>query len=75
MSVIDKNMYSCADLETVINIAAVYAGYYLKTKQILGKNRAFLEEMIEQLKEKKTLSYKDIALIRDKYLPGVKQAG
>ena len=49
--------------------------YYLKTKQILGKNRAFLEEMIEQLIEKKTLSFKDIALIRDKYLPGVKQAG
>ena len=49
--------------------------YYLETKRILGKNRAFLEEMAEQLAEKKTLSYKDIALIREKYLPDMKQAG
>ena len=42
--------------------------YYLKAKQILGKNRAFLDEMIEQLMEKKTLTYKDIKVIRDKYL-------
>lgn len=42
--------------------------YYLKAKQILGKNRAFLDEMIEQLMEKKTLTYKDIKVIRNKYL-------
>ena len=35
----------------------------------------FLEEMAEQLAEKKTLSYKDIALIREKYLPDMKQTG
>lgn len=42
--------------------------YYLMTKQLLGKNRAFLEELIEKLVEKKTLSYKDIAPIREKYV-------
>ena len=47
------------------------ARYYIKTKQLLGKNRAFLEELIELLIEKKTLSYKDIAPIREKYVPGV----
>lgn len=42
--------------------------YYLMTKQILGKNRAFLDEMINRLLEKKTLTYKDIEPIREKYL-------
>ena len=42
--------------------------YYTMTKQILGKNRAFLDELIRQLLEKKTLSYKDIAPIREKYV-------
>ena len=42
--------------------------YYTMTKQILGKNRAFLEELIRQLLEKKTLSYKDIAPIRKKFV-------
>ena len=48
--------------------------YYLKTKQLLGQNRAFLEELIEKLIEKKTLSYKDIAPIREKYVPGQESA-
>ena len=43
--------------------------YYFKTKQLLSKNRAFLEELIELLIEKKTLSYKDIAPIREKHVP------
>ena len=43
--------------------------YYYKTKQLLFNNRAFLEELIEKLIEKKTLSYKDIALIREKHVP------
>ena len=43
--------------------------YYLKTKQLLGKNRAFLEAIIDLLIEKKTISYKDIVLIREKYIP------
>jgi cell division protease FtsH len=42
--------------------------YYIKTKQMLGKNRAFLEAIIEKLIEKKTLSYKDIAPIREKFI-------
>lgn len=41
--------------------------YYSKTKQLLGKNRAFLEELIEKILEKRTITYKDIAPIRDKY--------
>ena len=48
--------------------------YYLITKQLLGKNRAFLEELIEKLIEKKTLSYKDIAPIREKYIADQKSA-
>ncbi len=43
--------------------------YYYKTKQLLFNNRAFLEELIEKLIEKKTLSYKDIAPIREKHVP------
>lgn len=42
--------------------------YYLKTKQLLGKNREFLEAVIDALIEKKTLSYKDIAPIREKFV-------
>ncbi len=41
--------------------------YYSKTKQLLGKNRAFLEELIEKILEKRTITYKDIAPIREKY--------
>ena len=41
--------------------------YYIKTKQLLGKNRAFLEDLIETVLEKRTLTYKDIAPIREKY--------
>lgn len=48
--------------------------YYLKTKQMLGKNRGFLEALIEMLLEKKTISYKDIAPIREKYVDGGDQA-
>ena len=42
--------------------------YYIKTKQLLFNNRAFLEELIEKLLEKKTLSYKDISPIREKHV-------
>ena len=48
--------------------SAELSRYYLKTKQLLGKNRAFLEAIIDLLIEKKTISYKDIALIREKYI-------
>ena len=48
--------------------------YYLKTKQMLGKNRGFLEALIEMLLEKKMISYKDIAPIREKYADGGDQA-
>ena len=44
--------------------------YYVKTKQMLGRNREFLEAVIEMLIEKKTLSYKDIAPIRGKFVKG-----
>ena len=39
--------------------------YYIKTKQLLGENRVFLEAVIEALVEKQTLSYKDLAAIRE----------
>ena len=40
---------------------------YIKTKQLLGKNRAFLEALIEAILEKGTITYKDIAPIREKH--------
>ena len=42
--------------------------YYIKTKQLLGKNRAFLEALIEVIIEKRMITYKDIATIREKYI-------
>ena len=42
--------------------------YYYKTKQLLSKNREFLEAIIDLLIEKKTISYKDIAPVREKYV-------
>lgn len=44
------------------------ARYYLKTKQILMQNRAFLEALIKEVIEKKTITYKEIAPLREKYL-------
>lgn len=53
---------------------AEVARYYQKTKQIIMQNRAFLDALIEQVIEKKTLTYKDIAPLREKYLAGKKAA-
>ena len=53
---------------------AEVARYYLKTKQILMQNRAFLEALIEEIIEKKTITYKDIAPLREKYLSEKKAA-
>ena len=44
------------------------ARYYVKTKQFLSQNRKFLEACVEKLIEKRTLSYKDIATLREMYL-------
>lgn len=41
---------------------------YIKTKQLLGKNRAFLEALIEAILNKGTITYKDIAPIREQYI-------
>ena len=41
---------------------------YIKTKQLLGKNRAFLEALIEEILEKRTITFKDIAPIREKHI-------
>ena len=40
---------------------------YIKTKQLLGKNRDFLEALIAKIIEKRTITYKDIAPIREEY--------
>ena len=56
------------------NAVGELSRYYLKTKQMLGKNRGFLEALIEKLLEKKTISYKDIAPIREKFTAGGDQA-
>lgn len=60
-----KLVYDYKDTVT----ASELSRYYIKTKQLLGKNRAFLEELIDLLIEKKTISYKDIAPVREKYVP------
>ena len=44
------------------------ARYYINTKQFLSQNRKFLEACVEKLIEKRTLSYKDIATLREMYL-------
>lgn len=51
-------------------VATELSRYYIKTKNLLGKNREFLEAIVEKLLEKKTLSYKDIAPIREKFVKG-----
>lgn len=38
--------------------------YYMETKRLLIKNRSFLDAIIENLRDKKILSYKDIEKIR-----------
>lgn len=57
-----ENVYTHLDSATGCEVSR----YYLKTKQILIKNRRFLESFVEELTEKGTLSYKDIAKIKDK---------
>ena len=42
--------------------------YYQEAKRILIANRDFLDAIVNGLMDKKTLSYKDIRIIRDKYM-------
>lgn len=53
---------------------AEVARYYLNAKQILMKNREFLEALIDLVIEKKTVTYKDIALLREKRLGKLNRA-
>lgn len=48
-----------------IVIQAELERYMLKARDILLKNRSFLEHMTEELTEKETLLYSDIQRIRD----------
>jgi len=41
--------------------------YYKETKQLLNSNKTFLEALADELLKKKTVSYKEIALIREKH--------
>lgn len=45
--------------------SAEIAGYYTHVKKLLNDNRTFLDAIANNLLEKKTLSYKDIAAIRE----------
>lgn len=49
-----------------ILMASEASRYYMLTKKMLIQNKAFLDAIIENLIEKKFLSYKDIAKIREK---------
>ena len=40
--------------------------YYRESKTILTQNRGLLDLIVEALMEKKTIMYKDIALLREK---------
>lgn len=44
------------------------ARYYKETKKLLFENKAFLEELADELFEKKTLSFKAIAAIRENHV-------
>lgn len=50
-------------LDSVTN--AEVSKYYLQVKQILIKNRSFLDSVIEALIEKKTISYKELAKLKE----------
>ena len=53
---------------------AEVARYYMKTKQILMQDRAFLEALADVVADKKTVTYKDIAPIREKFIADQKNA-
>ena len=55
-----QNIFNHLDSVT----GAEMSRYYMATKKLLLSNKVFLETIIENLLEKKTLSYKDIAKIR-----------
>ncbi len=46
----------------------------MKTKQILMQDRAFLEALADVVADKKTVTYKDIAPIREKFIADQKNA-
>ena len=52
--------------DRVLLMASEASRYYMITKKMLIQNKAFLDAIIENLLEKKFLSYKDIAKIREK---------
>lgn len=56
-----QNIFNHLDSVT----GAEMSRYYMATKKLLLSNKLFLEAIIENLLEKKTLSYKDIAKIRE----------
>lgn len=56
-----QNIFNHLDSVT----GAEMSRYYMATKKLLLSNRAFLETLIEKLANKKLLSYKDIAKIRE----------
>ena len=45
-------------------VAAELEKFYLEAKRIIAENRQFLDKMISELVEKKTLTYRDIEAIR-----------
>ena len=56
-----QNIFNHLDSVT----GAEVSRYYMATKKLMLSNKKFLEAIIENLLEKKTLSYKDIAKIRE----------
>lgn len=58
-----QNVYDHLDAGVGIEMAR----YYNKAKQILIKNRTFLDAVTKEIMDKKVISYKDIAKIKEAY--------
>lgn len=58
-----KHVYDHLDSATGTEVSR----YYKRAKKILNDNREFLERVSNELLSKKTISYKEIAVLREKY--------
>ena len=59
-----QTVYDNLDRATAVEVSR----YYKKAKQILMRNRAFLDAIVEKLIERKTITYKEIRKIKARML-------
>jgi cell division protease FtsH len=58
-----RNVFDHLDSATSVELSR----YYLSAKKILINNRGFLDAIVEDICEKKTISYKSIATIKKRF--------